>query len=690
MELATAFYRAARDYWYHRFNNRIFESYFYDAFTYYSSHPSLDFVPEIMVHDDGVHFSTSRQTLKRINFRGVFLFNSYDSTPITDVSLEEFILSLFGKQFPPLKFFREFPESENDPIEEFKEVQYRFAYPTDFEEIKQLSCDPIYLRKWLYDDNVDIGKKIVFAFGYNSGVQRTIATIVYDQLSDQLQEFMTLYYEKIKDKLNEKFLAYLRTGIRGFAYNCGNYILFTRKYPFYSSNIRFENPYGRIYPREPIPKIPLPDIIQDDRHLIGKGGFGSVYRTDTDDYVYKVFSNEESFKYELRALIRLNRYVENFSNLSRVICYDSSKQMFKMMKLYPLPRKMNPFHSEDQMPLFLQIVMGLHNLHSAGLAHNDIKLANVMQTSDHLIEIIDYGLMDTNCIHQSEFIHGTYIYCSPELFGSKSILSEPGAAKIMPAHDIWSTVIMCYELLLGHNILYYCSIHPSESYLVGALSLKFGGRNQARLKIDQDTIRSIDAMPDLFTLIGNDPELEQILRRCVDENPFTRATAEDILTSNYAQRYIPNFIVPLVKPCMRQGIIDGMPFAGRRNQEERVNWIVLCNAFKLSGVRFAPTFESSELPDELYYIDYVALIYVFKYINVTEIPFVPLAYPMPVSNGESYTLDDLLHLIEKYRNIEIKSLMVSQDDSLIEQKLTAAYVDGKFATMSDLEILAAN
>lgn len=55
--------------------------------------------------------------------------------------------------------------------------------------------------------------------------------------------------------------------------------------------------------------------------------------------------------------------------------------------------KKKPLFEEDELaPFFLKIVKGVHNLHSKGVIHRDIKLENILLDSNYHPKLIDFGI----------------------------------------------------------------------------------------------------------------------------------------------------------------------------------------------------------------------------------------------------------------------------------------------------------
>ena len=121
---------------------------------------------------------------------------------------------------------------------------------------------------------------------------------------------------------------------------------------------------------------------------------------------------------------------------------------------------------------FKQILEGLHYLHSQGVVHRDLKLANVLLKGDRLhgeIKIADFGLSalvpasdklydretsikrkSYNGLHHS---WGTATYMAPEV-----IDREYG-----PQADMWSAGVMLYEMLSGEHPFNEDAAKPTAS-----------------------------------------------------------------------------------------------------------------------------------------------------------------------------------------------------------------------------------
>jgi len=106
-------------------------------------------------------------------------------------------------------------------------------------------------------------------------------------------------------------------------------------------------------------------------------------------------------------------------------------------------KKNGPFNEQKTVNIVSQIVMALSYLHGMGICHRDLKLENIMFTSDKSLDIklIDFGFSSFfKGKNQMYIILGSPLYMSPELVNQSNY--DQGV-------DIWALGVMTYLLLSG-------------------------------------------------------------------------------------------------------------------------------------------------------------------------------------------------------------------------------------------------
>lgn len=151
---------------------------------------------------------------------------------------------------------------------------------------------------------------------------------------------------------------------------------------------------------------------------------------------------------------------------------------------------------------FAQIMSALAYLHDLNVAHRDIKLDNVLVTSDNTAKLSDFGLsrqagesneMKTTC--------GTLLYAAPEI-----ILELPyNGMKV----DIWSAGVVLYTMVANHFPWATPDDMPVEQLM--------------KETAHQITSGEFD-MPD-----GVSFELQNLLCNMLEQDPEARPTASEIL-----------------------------------------------------------------------------------------------------------------------------------------------------------------
>ncbi|KAJ7969055.1 Receptor-like protein kinase [Quillaja saponaria] len=271
----------------------------------------------------------------------------------------------------------------------------------------------------------------------------------------------------------------------------------------------------------------------DESNLIGKGGFGSVFKgmlSSESMIAVKVFNLDleeawRSFDVECEALRNVRH-----RNLIKVISSCSNTDFRALvMEFMPNGSLENWLYSHNYCLDFLQrlnimidVATGLEYLHqsySTPIVHCDLKPSNVLLDEDMVAHVADFGiskLLDAGQSKTQTKTLATIGYIAPE-YGSKGIVSPKG--------DVYSFGIMLMETFTRKK--------PTDDMFLGDLSLKSWVNEsvpQATIQVvDSNLLRGekeqIDAIVISITSI-----MELSLTCCVD-SPEERINIKDVLTS---------------------------------------------------------------------------------------------------------------------------------------------------------------
>ncbi|EGZ18931.1 hypothetical protein PHYSODRAFT_255505 [Phytophthora sojae] len=154
----------------------------------------------------------------------------------------------------------------------------------------------------------------------------------------------------------------------------------------------------------------------------------------------------------------------------------------------------------EALRLFRQVTLGLHFLHSNGIAHRDVSLENVL-LRDGVCKLSDFGLAtdaDRTCVGAL----GKANYMAPEVVA--------GEAYAPVAADMWSLGIVLFMMLTGSPLVNQAS--ESETDFAGFLQLGVRGVIKA-WKVPSDVSEEVC-------------ELMSALLRC---DPVERPSTSDLL-----------------------------------------------------------------------------------------------------------------------------------------------------------------
>ncbi len=190
---------------------------------------------------------------------------------------------------------------------------------------------------------------------------------------------------------------------------------------------------------------------------LGEGGMGTVYKaSDT------MLGREVALKMLHGTLISQPQFLERFKKEARVLAQllhpniaviynfiGQDNNHFMVMEyvegnnLDALLRKHKLLPYNIIVPMFLQVLEGLHHAHKKGIFHRDIKPSNLILTPDATVKLMDFGIAKIageQRMTQVNRVVGTIEYMAPELIEGK----DPSIAS-----DIYATGVTMYEMLTG-------------------------------------------------------------------------------------------------------------------------------------------------------------------------------------------------------------------------------------------------
>lgn len=220
--------------------------------------------------------------------------------------------------------------------------------------------------------------------------------------------------------------------------------------------------------------------VDAEGQLLGRGGFGTVYRVynrlDGQHYaVKKVLITEDSLRsalHEIRILAsiahpRVIRYFHSWvesCDKNRPITAETDRERLEEetlllyqdryfffylqmqcceMSLRDYMRCV-PVRMDDVETVFVQVLEGLDYLHRNGVLHRDIKPDNILlhTVAPLRVTISDFGLAKVfrsdMVVTERSLYPGTYLYASPEQYYGGGVCSS--------ASDVYSLGVVLYEL----------------------------------------------------------------------------------------------------------------------------------------------------------------------------------------------------------------------------------------------------
>lgn len=196
---------------------------------------------------------------------------------------------------------------------------------------------------------------------------------------------------------------------------------------------------------------------------IGEGGFSEVYKVELANdpspiktvYALKYFiiknENEREstlnrFKQEIDIMKRVNskyfpKYIDSYFNDEEQYVVMEYVDGINLKDHVKRNGKLIP---REAVLITEQICEAIHELHSCGIIHRDIKSNNIIVTKENEIKILDFGLSlaeDSQRFTQATKVVGSVYYMAPELCKTNNAPSVRS--------DIYALGILLFELLTG-------------------------------------------------------------------------------------------------------------------------------------------------------------------------------------------------------------------------------------------------
>ena len=202
---------------------------------------------------------------------------------------------------------------------------------------------------------------------------------------------------------------------------------------------------------------------------IGEGATSFVYLAvdnNNKEFALKLYKNSESYSNEINKIRKIlpSKYIVKLilngqGRLDRGYSYYSYKLfnhfdtgpveygLFEYLKngelqnyVFLLKKK---FPEEISRKIFFDILMAVEICHESGISHGDIKLSNIMLSSNFNLKLIDFGFSKNIKDGLISEITGSRFYNAPEMFSSST------KGYLGTLSDIFSLCVVLFVLVMG-------------------------------------------------------------------------------------------------------------------------------------------------------------------------------------------------------------------------------------------------
>ena len=189
---------------------------------------------------------------------------------------------------------------------------------------------------------------------------------------------------------------------------------------------------------------------------MGKGAFGKVnlaiHRISNKfvalKSINKQFLSEEASKRKVMQEFNILRRTRHINVVRLYESFETQQHIIFVMEvcgagdLLTYVRRRRKLKEDVAKHMFKQIMEGLRYCHSKNILHRDIKLDNILLTSEGDIKICDFGV--SKLVKNGEIMTeqcGTPAYIAPEVFENKGYEGYQS--------DVWSAGVVLYAMLYG-------------------------------------------------------------------------------------------------------------------------------------------------------------------------------------------------------------------------------------------------
>ncbi|WOL04182.1 hypothetical protein Cni_G12903 [Canna indica] len=239
-------------------------------------------------------------------------------------------------------------------------------------------------------------------------------------------------------------------------------------------------------------------------NILGRGGFGVVYRGDYNGMMIAVKKNEydimgkkgqEEFKAEIDVLRKVKH-----KNLVALIgyCDDGHERLlvYEYMPRGTLGEHLFEWQSRNEPPLTwkqrltiaLDVARGIEYLHSLAqesFIHRDMKPSNILLDKDLRAKVSDFGLVKLANDNQKSMmtrLAGTFGYLAPEYATT---------GKVTTKIDVYAFGVILMELITGRKVLDE-SLPPEDCNLVALFRRRYPHEKENFLKSIVDQVVVLD------------------------------------------------------------------------------------------------------------------------------------------------------------------------------------------------------